>query len=79
MAGMAEILKNVGIGWLSLVIVGAVGALAVGVSLHGQVRIRPMLLPLGVILTPGAVLLVAGLCIDRRAKTRRVRLPEGGA
>ncbi len=65
---MGEILKNVGIGWLTLVISSALGAFAVAVSLHGQVRIGPLLLPLGILVSPGAALLLAGIFIGRRAR-----------
>lgn len=74
---MGEILKNVGIGWLSLIILGALGSLAVAVSLHGQVCIGPVLLPLAMLVAPGAALLVAGLLIGPTAG-RRSRSSDRG-
>jgi hypothetical protein len=60
---LAEILKSVGIGWLFLVGMGALTALALALANGGRVTVYPGLLTIGLLASPGFVLLLAGLLV----------------
>jgi hypothetical protein len=62
---LAEILKSVGIGWLFLVGMGALAALSLAVANGGSVAAYPWLLTIGLLASPGFVLLLAGLLVER--------------
>jgi hypothetical protein len=57
---LAEILKSVGIGWLFLVGMGALAALSLAVANGGRVAAYPGLLTVGLLASPGFVLLLVG-------------------
>lgn len=61
---MAEILKSVGTGWLFLVGMGALAALSLAVANGGRVAVYPGLLTIGLLASPGFVLLLAGLLVE---------------
>jgi len=61
---LAEILKSVGIGWLFLVGMGALAALSLAVANGGRVAADPGLLTIGLLASPGFVLLLAGLLLQ---------------
>lgn len=68
---MAEILKSVGIGWLFLVGMGALAALSLAVANGGRVAAYPGLLTIGLLASPGFVLLLAGLLVERVRGSRQ--------
>jgi hypothetical protein len=61
---LAEILKNIGIGWLWLVVVGTLTMLSLAIANGGRVTVYPELLTVGLLASPGFVLLLAGLLMD---------------
>ena len=61
---LAEILKNIGIGWLWLVVVGTLTMLSLALANGGRVTVYPELLTIGLLASPGFVLLLAGLLMD---------------
>ena len=67
---MAEILKSVGIGWLFLVGMGTLAALSLAVANGGRVTAYPGLLTVGLLASPGFVLLLAGLLVERVSGSR---------
>ena len=68
---MAEILKSVGIGWLFLVGMGALAALSLAVANGGRVAGYPGLLTIGLLASPGFVLVLAGLLVERVRASRQ--------
>ena len=62
---LAEILKSVGIGWLFLVVMGALAPLALALANGGSVIAYPGLLTIGLLASPGLVLLLAGLLVEK--------------
>jgi hypothetical protein len=68
---LAEILKSVGIGWLFLVGMGALAALSLAVANGGKVAAYPGLLTVGLLASPGIVLLLAGLLLERVSSSRQ--------
>lgn len=60
---LAEILKSVGIGWLFLVGMGTLAALSLAVANGGRVAAYPGL-TIGLLASPGLVLLLAGLLLQ---------------
>ena len=62
---LAEILKSVGIGWLFLVVMGALATLALALANGGSVIVYPGLLTIGLLASPGLVLLLAGLLVEK--------------
>jgi hypothetical protein len=68
---LAEILKSVGIGWLFLVGMGALAALSLAVANGGRVAAHPGLLTVGLLASPGFVLLLAGLLLERMSGSRQ--------
>lgn len=68
---MAEILKSVGIGWLFLVGIGALAALSLAVANGGRVAAYPGLLTIGLLASPGFVLLLAGLLLQKVRDSRQ--------
>jgi hypothetical protein len=68
---LAEILKSVGIGWLFLVGMGALAALSLAVANGGRVAAYPGLLTVGLLASPGLVLLLAGLLVERVSGSRQ--------
>jgi hypothetical protein len=61
---LAEILKSVGIGWLVLVGMGALTTLALALANGGRMTAYPGLLTIGLLASPGIVLLLAGLLVE---------------
>jgi hypothetical protein len=61
---LVEILKNVGIGWLVLVGMGALTTLSLALANGGRVTAYPGLLTIGLLASPGFVLLLAGLLVE---------------
>ena len=61
---MAQILKNIGIGWLVLVLVAMVVMLALALSNGGPAVPYSALRPFALLMLPGAALLTAGLLMD---------------
>ena len=68
---MAEILKSVSIGWLFLVGMGALAALSLAVANGGRVAAYPGLLTIGLLASPGFVLLLAGLLLQKVRDSRQ--------
>jgi hypothetical protein len=68
---LAEILKSVGVGWLFLVGMGALAALSLAVANGGKVAAYPGLLTVGLLASPGIVLLLAGLLLERVSSSRQ--------
>jgi hypothetical protein len=68
---LAEILKSVGIGWLFLVAIGALAALSLAVANGGRVAAYPGLLIIGLLASPGFVLLLAGLLVQKVRDSRQ--------
>jgi hypothetical protein len=62
---LAEILKSVGIGWLFLVGMGALATLSLALANGGKVTAYPGLLTIGLLASPGVVLLLAGLLVEK--------------
>ena len=62
---LADILKSVGIGWLFLVAMGALATLALALANGGRVTAYPGLLTVGLLASPGVVLLLAGLLVEK--------------
>ena len=62
---LAEILKSVGIGWLFLVVMGALATLALALANGGRVTAYTGLLTIGLLASPGLVLLLAGLLVEK--------------
>lgn len=75
---MAEILKNVGIGWLFLVGMGALTTLALALANGGRVTVYPGLLIAGLLASPGFVLLLAGLLVEAVRGSRQQRARTAG-
>jgi hypothetical protein len=75
---LAEILKSVGIGWLFLVGMGALAALSLAVANGGRVPPYPGLLTIGLLASPGFVLLLAGLLVQgvRGSRQQAARTAE---
>jgi hypothetical protein len=63
---LAQILKNIGIGWLVLVLVATFVMLALALSNGGPAVPYSDLRPFALLMLPGAALLTAGLLMDRR-------------
>jgi hypothetical protein len=61
---LAEILKNTGIGWLFLVLMGTLTMLSLALANGGRATVYPGLLTIGLLASPGFVLLLAGLLVD---------------
>jgi hypothetical protein len=61
---LAEILKSIGIGWLSLVVVAMLTMLSVALANGGRANFYPELLTIGLVASPGFILLLAGLLVD---------------
>jgi hypothetical protein len=68
---LAEILKSVGIGWLFLVGMGALAALSLAVANGGRVAPYPGLLTIALLASPGFVLLLAGLLVQKVRDSRQ--------
>ena len=62
---MAQILKNIGIGWLLLTLVAIVVMVSLALSDHGPGVPYADLRPFALLALPGLALLVAGLLMDR--------------
>ena len=73
---MAEILKSIGIGWLSLVVVATLTMLSLALANGGRAKFYPELLTIGLLASPGFVLLLAGLLLDWM-RVGRQRGPQG--
>lgn len=61
---MAEILKSIGIGWLFLMVVGTLTMLSLELANGGRAKVYPELLTIGLLASPGFLLLLAGLLVD---------------
>jgi hypothetical protein len=77
---LAEILKNVGIGWLVLVGMGALTTLSLALANGGRVAVHSGLMTIGLLACPGFVLLLAGLLVgavrgSRQEGTRTAETP----
>lgn len=64
-ANIAEILKNIGIGWLVLVLVAMFVTLALALSNGGPAVPYSDMRPFALLLLPGAALLTVGLLMER--------------
>ena len=62
---MAQVLKNIGIGWLVLVLVAMFATLALALSNGGQAVLYSDLRLFALLLLPGAALLTVGLLMER--------------
>ena len=61
---MGEILKNVGIGWLTLMVVATIVMLALSVSDGRQATVHAELVVVALLMLPGVALVMAGLLMD---------------
>jgi hypothetical protein len=83
-SNMAQILKNIGIGWLTLVVVASLAMLFLAVSNGGRTVAYSELPIVGLLASPGLVLLSAGLVMERmsvgwRRGARTVKTTAGEA
>jgi hypothetical protein len=62
---IAQMLKNIGIGWLVLVLVAMLVTLALTLSNGGSAVPYSDQRPLALLLLPGAALLIVGLLMER--------------
>ena len=62
---IARVLKNIGIGWLVLVLVAMLMTLALGLSNGGATVSYSDQRPLALLLLPGTALLIVGLLMER--------------
>ena len=62
---MAHVLKNIGIGWLVLVLVAMLVMLTLALSNGGPAVPYSDLRPFALFMLPGAVLLIASLLMER--------------
>jgi len=62
---MAQVLKNIGVGWLVLVLVAMFAMLALALSNRGPAVPFSDLRPFALLMLPGAALLTASLLVER--------------
>jgi len=70
-SNMAQILKNIGIGWLTLVVVASLAMLFLAVSNGGRAVAYSELPIVGLLASPGLVLLSTGLVMERMSVSWR--------
>jgi hypothetical protein len=71
---LAEFLKSIGIGWLCLVVMGILIMLSLELANGGRTKVYPQLLTIGLLASPGFLLLLAGLLVD----AMRIGRQQGG-